>query len=146
MQAATAPARTHAKSSPRTTRAHAQYGEFRVGYAKDAADTRCVYYGIRYLVENYLSKQWTLEDVEQADLFYRCGPCACGLAAGGGPPPQGHHALVNGPDGGPAAAYVAAADSTQDGRTTRCAAHTAPHLQDAHGSPVLGVPLPTAAL
>lgn len=48
-----------------------QYGEFRCGYAKDASDTRMVAYGIRYLIENYISKPWTLEDVERADTFYK---------------------------------------------------------------------------
>ena len=49
-----------------------QYGEFRSGYAKDQADTRIVSYGIRYLIENYVSRQWTMTDVEMADAFYRC--------------------------------------------------------------------------
>lgn len=49
-----------------------QYGEFRSGYAKDKADTRIVSYGIRYLIENYVSRQWTMADVEMADAFYRC--------------------------------------------------------------------------
>ena len=48
-----------------------QYGEFRVGYQKDREDTRIVSYGIRYIIDNYISKQWTMEDVEQADLFYK---------------------------------------------------------------------------
>ena len=48
-----------------------QYGEFRVGYQKDQEDTRIVSYGIRYIIDNYISKQWTLEDVERADLFYK---------------------------------------------------------------------------
>ena len=33
-----------------------QYGEFRNGYGRDKADTRLVFHGIRYLVENYLSR------------------------------------------------------------------------------------------
>jgi nicotinamide phosphoribosyltransferase len=48
-----------------------QYGEFRVGYQKDMIDTRIVAYGIRYLIENYIAKQWTLEDVERADVFFK---------------------------------------------------------------------------
>ncbi|KAJ9526609.1 hypothetical protein QJQ45_017620 [Haematococcus lacustris] len=51
--------------------AHAQYGEFRVGYAKDDKDTRMVAYGIRYLIENYIAKQWTMQDIDNADTFYR---------------------------------------------------------------------------
>ncbi|GFH17265.1 uncharacterized protein HaLaN_13859, partial [Haematococcus lacustris] len=49
------------------------YGEFRVGYAKDDKDTRMVAYGIRYLIENYIAKQWTMQDIENADTFYRSG-------------------------------------------------------------------------
>ena len=48
-----------------------QYGEFRVGFQKDKEDTRIVAYGIRYLIDNYIAKQWTMEDVERADLFYK---------------------------------------------------------------------------
>ncbi|KAG2442447.1 hypothetical protein HXX76_002533 [Chlamydomonas incerta] len=47
------------------------YGEFRQGFNKDKTDTRMVSYGMRYLVENYISRQWTMEDVEMADAFYR---------------------------------------------------------------------------
>ena len=32
-----------------------------------------VVYGLRYLLEMYLHRQWTIEDVEKADKFYRCG-------------------------------------------------------------------------
>jgi nicotinamide phosphoribosyltransferase len=48
-----------------------QYGEFRAGYAKDSKDTRMVAYGIRYLIENYIAKQWTMQDIEEADRFYK---------------------------------------------------------------------------
>lgn len=48
-----------------------QYGEFRNGYDKDKEDTRLVVYGIRYLVENYLLRRWSVQDVEQADAFYK---------------------------------------------------------------------------
>ena len=48
-----------------------QYGEFRQGYNKDLTDTRQVVYGIRYLIENYIARQWTVEDVERAELFYK---------------------------------------------------------------------------
>jgi nicotinamide phosphoribosyltransferase len=48
-----------------------KYGEFRVGYQKDKEDTRIVAYGIRYIIENYIAKRWTMEDVERADLFYK---------------------------------------------------------------------------
>lgn len=48
-----------------------QYGEFRCGYGGDKEDTRIVFYGLRYLLETYLLQQWTLEDVEKCDKFYR---------------------------------------------------------------------------
>jgi hypothetical protein len=54
-----------------------QYGEFRGGYDKDREDTRLVFYGIRYLVENYVSRRWTLEDIEKAAKFHKC---AAGLS------------------------------------------------------------------
>ncbi|GIL51514.1 hypothetical protein Vafri_7487 [Volvox africanus] len=47
------------------------YGEFRQGFNKDKTDTRMVSYGIRYLVDNYIAKPWTMEDVEMAEAFYR---------------------------------------------------------------------------
>ncbi len=45
------------------------YGEFRKAHP-NSNDDRIVYYGIRYIVENYLEKRWTVQDVEQAALFY----------------------------------------------------------------------------
>jgi hypothetical protein len=50
---------------------HVQYGEFRSGYDKDEEDTRIVFYGLRYLLENYVGRRWTVEDVDKADLFYK---------------------------------------------------------------------------
>ena len=49
----------------------AQYGEFRGGFMKDKEDTRILSFGIRYIIDNYIAKQWTMEDVERADLFYK---------------------------------------------------------------------------
>jgi len=46
------------------------YGEFRKPYA-GMSDERIVFYGIRYIVENYLNKRWTKEDVEEAAIFYQ---------------------------------------------------------------------------
>lgn len=50
-----------------------QYGEFRTGFNGDQEDTRMVVWGLRYILENYVIRQWTVEDVERADVFYRCG-------------------------------------------------------------------------
>jgi nicotinic acid phosphoribosyltransferase len=47
------------------------YGEFRAPFNKDKEDTRFISYGMRHIVENYVACQWTVEDVEKADLFYK---------------------------------------------------------------------------
>lgn len=31
-----------------------------------------VVWGMRYILENYVMRQWSEEDVERADIFYRC--------------------------------------------------------------------------
>jgi len=49
-----------------------QYGEFRTGFNGDKEDTRMVVWGLRYILENYVMRQWTVEDVERADIFFRC--------------------------------------------------------------------------
>ena len=63
-------------SWPALESSHAlQYGEFRQGYAKDEKDTRVLFYGIRYILETYLHRRWTVEDVEKASLFFKYGLC-----------------------------------------------------------------------
>ena len=47
------------------------YGEFRGNFQKDPLDSRFVFYGMRYIIENFVAVQWTEQDVEQADEFYR---------------------------------------------------------------------------
>ncbi|KAG2489592.1 hypothetical protein HYH03_011873 [Edaphochlamys debaryana] len=61
---------THYLQYPKA-RKFVAYGEFRQGYNKDKADTRMVSYGMRYLVENYISKPWTMEDIAMAESFYK---------------------------------------------------------------------------
>ena len=46
------------------------YGEFRCGYEKDTVDTRIVFHGIRYIIENYVGRKWTIEDVERSSNFF----------------------------------------------------------------------------
>ncbi len=46
------------------------YGEFRDGFDKDKYDRRFVYYGIRYIIENYVNRQWTMRDVDCVAKFY----------------------------------------------------------------------------
>lgn len=55
------------------------YGEFRQGFDKDKTDQRVAWYGIRYIVENYVARRWTAADVAAADAFY-----ATHLAPGNG--------------------------------------------------------------
>ncbi|PVU88375.1 hypothetical protein BB559_005596 [Furculomyces boomerangus] len=45
------------------------YGEFRTSYEKDAEDHRIVFYGIRYIIQNYVSKKWTMQDIEKTEIF-----------------------------------------------------------------------------
>jgi nicotinic acid phosphoribosyltransferase len=47
------------------------YGEFRGAFEKDKEDERLVFYGIRYIIENYVSRPWTVWDVEMADKFFK---------------------------------------------------------------------------
>lgn len=42
-----------------------------MGFNKDALDTRVVSYGIRWLIDHYISKQWTQHDIDCAEIFYR---------------------------------------------------------------------------
>ncbi|KAJ1974172.1 hypothetical protein H4R35_003741 [Dimargaris xerosporica] len=47
------------------------YGEFRTSFDHDPEDTRIVFYGIRYIIENYIAAKWTMEEVERADMFFK---------------------------------------------------------------------------
>ncbi|KAJ2381157.1 hypothetical protein GGI05_006074 [Coemansia sp. RSA 2603] len=46
------------------------YAEFRHGFGKDETDTRMVFYGLRYIIETYICRQWTAEDVAMAEGFF----------------------------------------------------------------------------
>ncbi|DBA94683.1 TPA: hypothetical protein ACH3X1_002245 [Trebouxia sp. C0004] len=46
------------------------YAEFRNGFDKDVQDTRVVFYGIRYLLEGFIARQWTQQDVDKATTFF----------------------------------------------------------------------------
>ena len=45
-------------------------GSFRTSYGGDPEDHRFVFYGLRYVIEEVLSIQWTVEDVDAADRFF----------------------------------------------------------------------------
>lgn len=47
------------------------YGEFRSGFENDETDTRIVFYGIRYIIENYVCIKYTVQDVEMASSFFQ---------------------------------------------------------------------------
>lgn len=60
---------THFLQYPPSTKMVA-YGELRQGFDNDPADTRQVFFGLRYILENYVYRRWTLQDVELADAFF----------------------------------------------------------------------------
>mmetsp|Transcript_21608 Transcript_21608/g.30033 ORF Transcript_21608/g.30033 Transcript_21608/m.30033 type:complete len:563 (+) Transcript_21608:171-1859(+) len=52
------------------------YGEFRKGFMgkdgkHDEVDKRLIVYGVRYIVETFIHKQWTMKDVDDITLFYK---------------------------------------------------------------------------
>ncbi|KAJ3092991.1 hypothetical protein HK102_013265 [Quaeritorhiza haematococci] len=47
------------------------YGEFRAGFNKDTTDTRLIFYGIRHVIEQYVAKKWTVQDVILAEDFFK---------------------------------------------------------------------------
>uniref|UniRef100_A0A383W1M1 Nicotinamide phosphoribosyltransferase n=1 Tax=Tetradesmus obliquus TaxID=3088 RepID=A0A383W1M1_TETOB len=54
-----------------TSKKMVAYGEFRTGYNKDEQDSRILVYGLRYILENYVMRPWTADDVEKADIFFK---------------------------------------------------------------------------
>ncbi|KAJ1965851.1 hypothetical protein GGI12_000480 [Dipsacomyces acuminosporus] len=46
------------------------YAEFRQGFDKDTEDERIVFYGMRYIIEEYVSRRWRKEDVDLAEAFF----------------------------------------------------------------------------
>lgn len=36
-----------------------------------------MFYGMRYIVENFVARQWTQRDVDEAALFFKCALRAC---------------------------------------------------------------------
>ncbi|OLY78254.1 Nicotinamide phosphoribosyltransferase, partial [Smittium mucronatum] len=47
------------------------YGEFRTSLDKDQIDHRIVFYGIQYIIKNYVSRKWTLQDLAKTKLFLK---------------------------------------------------------------------------
>ncbi len=48
-----------------------QYAEFRTGFDKDKDDARLIFFGLRYILETFVSRQWTQADVTKAALFFK---------------------------------------------------------------------------
>lgn len=50
------------------------YGEFRAPFKdavrQDPPEGRFVFYGMRFFIETYMNKKWTLADVDAAAQFY----------------------------------------------------------------------------
>ena len=61
----------HFKLYPHGLQKLIAYGEFRSSYDKDPKDERILFYGIRYIIENYVAKKWTIQDVERASDFFK---------------------------------------------------------------------------
>ncbi|KAJ2454306.1 hypothetical protein GGF42_003638 [Coemansia sp. RSA 2424] len=47
------------------------YCEFRHGFDKDTTDERMVFCGLRYIIEQYVARPWTLQDIDMAEAFFR---------------------------------------------------------------------------
>ncbi|KAJ1934666.1 hypothetical protein FBU59_005629, partial [Linderina macrospora] len=46
------------------------YGEFRSGFKHDTNDTRMIFYGLRYILDTYIAKPWTQQDVDMVEGFF----------------------------------------------------------------------------
>jgi len=60
---------SHPLQYPDGAREMSAYAECRSAFEKDPEDSRIVFYGIRYVVENYIAVPWTVEDVEKIEQF-----------------------------------------------------------------------------
>ena len=46
------------------------FGAFRKSYDGDQEDQRIVFHGIRYLIDSYICKKWTEEDLARSEAFF----------------------------------------------------------------------------
>jgi nicotinic acid phosphoribosyltransferase len=60
---------THFRQYPPAKRMVA-YGEFRRAFNRRNEDQRIVCYGIRYIIQTYITRPWTIRDVENAERFF----------------------------------------------------------------------------
>lgn len=47
------------------------YGEFRRSFNKDHSDHRILFYGLRHVVDRYVARRWTIDDVKRAADFFK---------------------------------------------------------------------------
>ena len=59
---------THFLQYPANMTKLVAYGEFRSSFKKDKHDQRMIIYGLRYIIETYVGKKWTMEDIEKAEV------------------------------------------------------------------------------
>ncbi|KAJ1937601.1 hypothetical protein GGF37_005139, partial [Kickxella alabastrina] len=60
---------SHAALFPAAQKAVA-YAEFRHGFNNDSSDERMVFYGLQYIIDQYINRRWTAEDVEMSNHFF----------------------------------------------------------------------------
>lgn len=45
------------------------YGECRTSFNKDLEDSRIVFYGLDYILEKYINRKWTIDDLLETERF-----------------------------------------------------------------------------
>lgn len=45
------------------------YGECRTSFNKDTEDSRIVFYGLGYILEKYINRKWTIDDLLETERF-----------------------------------------------------------------------------
>ena len=60
---------THFEMYP-DSKAMVAYGEFRGPYQGQTDDHRFIFYGMRYLTQTFIERQWTMDDVDKCSKFY----------------------------------------------------------------------------
>lgn len=52
------------------SRVMSAYGAFRAPFRRDPKDKRVLFYGMRFLIEEYLNRRWTVEDLALSETFF----------------------------------------------------------------------------
>lgn len=61
---------SHPPLYPEDTIEQVAYGEFRCSYDHDSIDHRILFYGLSYIIDTYIARQWTRGDLEKSLQFY----------------------------------------------------------------------------